>query len=417
LSLPEAESPLSGREAEALVAEALTAGRLERAPAERLGANLRVKAVREAILQGAHASKLAGKGDVVTVSRNIFIPLTNLCRDRCTYCTFAKQPDSPEAKTYTLDEVADAVRGGVLTGCIEALMCLGDKPEVAYRSHRDWLAARGYGSTTDHLVEACQVALEGGMLPHTNAGILSEDELAALRPFNASMGLMLETTSPRMRGKGMPHMHCPDKDPQVRIRMHEQAGEQKIPFTSGMLLGIGENVAERVDTLLVIRDLQDRFGHIQEAIIQPFHPKPGTPMRAAVSLRDEEVVGWVGLARLILGPDMNVQAPPNLAPLSGDESVLELLLRSGVNDWGGVSPVTVDFINPEAPWPALRELRRRTEAAGQRLLERLPVYPDKLQQQEFFDPNVWERLPRFANDAGYARPSKNGNPQSGEEAA
>jgi FO synthase len=403
---------MSTSEAETLVAGAVAAGGLERAPAERLGANLHDGGVREAVLAGAHESKLAGFGDVVTVSRNIFIPLTNLCRDRCTYCTFAKLPDSPEARTYTLDEVAEVVRGGVLTGCIEALMCLGDKPEVAYRSHREWLAARGYGSTTDHLVEACQVALEGGMLPHTNAGILNEEELAALRPFNASMGLMLETTSPRMRDKGMPHMHCPDKDPQLRIRMHEQAGEQKIPFTSGMLLGIGENVAERVDTLLVIRDLQDRYGHIQEAIIQPFHPKPDTPMRAVSALRDEEVAGWVALARLILGSDMNVQAPPNLAP-----KVLELLLRSGLNDWGGVSPVTVDFINPEAPWPALRELRRRTEAAGQRLLERLPVYPETVQQEQFFDPQVWEKLPRYANDEGYARPAKNENPQSGEEAA
>ena len=417
MSLPDPESPLSAGEAEALVAEAVASGRLERAPAERLGANLRDETVREAVLQAAHASKLAAKGDVVTVSKNVFIPLTNLCRDRCTYCTFSKLPGSPEAKTYTVDEVAEVVRGGVLTGCIEALMCLGDKPEVAYGSHREWLAARGYGSTTDHLVEACQVAFEGGMLPHTNAGILDESELAALRPWNASMGLMLESTSQRLRDKGMPHMHCPDKDPEIRIRMHEQAGEQKIPFTSGMLLGIGENVAERVDTLLVIRDLQDRFGHIQEAIIQPFHPKPDTPMRAVSPLRDEEVVGWVALARLVLGPDMNIQAPPNLAPLSGGEGVLELLLRSGLNDWGGVSPVTVDFINPEAPWPALRELRRRTEAAGQRLLERLPVYPETVQQEEFFDPQVWDKMSRFANDAGYARPSKNGNPQSGEEAA
>ncbi len=405
MSLPDSHSPLQLRDAEGLVAEAVASGSLERGPAERLAANLRDDAIREAVLAGAHESVLRGVGDVVTVSRNIFIPLTNLCRDRCTYCTFAKRPDSPEAKTYTVLEVAEVVRGGVLTGCIEALMCLGDKPEVAYKSHREWLASRGYGSTTDHLVEACQVACDGGMLPHTNAGILNEEELAALRPWNASMGLMLETTSPRMRGKGMPHQYCPDKDPQVRIRMHEHAGEQKIPFTSGMLLGIGENDAERVDTLLVIRDLQDRFGHIQEAIIQPFHPKPGTPMRAASSLRDEQVAGWVALARLILGPDMNVQAPPNLAP-----EMLELLLRSGLNDWGGVSPVTVDFINPEAPWPALRELRCRTEAAGRRLLERLPVYPEAVHQSEFFDPQVWEKLPHFANDAGYARQDERDNP-------
>ena len=409
VSAPYSPSPPAPREAEALVAEAVATGRLERGPAEQLAAGLRDTAVREAVLQGALDSKLAAKGDVVTVSRNIFIPLTNLCRDRCTYCTFAKQPDSPEAKSYSVEEVAEVVRGGVQTGCTEALMCLGDKPEIAYRSHRAWLAARGWESTTDHLVEACRVAFDGGLLPHTNAGILSPEELERLRPFNASMGLMLETTSTRMRGKGMPHQHCPDKDPSVRIRMHEHAGELAIPFTTGMLLGIGESAAERVDTLLVIRDLQDRHGHIQEAIIQPFHPKPATPMRAASALRDEEVAGWVALARLVLGPEMNIQAPPNLAP-----RVLELLLRSGLNDWGGVSPVTVDFINPEAPWPTLRELRRRTEAAGQRLLERLPVYPEALQRPEFFDPQVWVALARHANDAGFARQTLS---QSGEEAA
>lgn len=404
-----ASGRLTASEAERLVAEALANGRLEESAAGRLGAELREPGVREAVLQGANESKLATKGAVVTVSPNVFIPLTNLCRDRCTYCTFAKAPDSPEAKTYTLDEVAEVVRGGVKTGCIEALMCLGDKPEVAYRSHREWLAQRGYASTTEHLVQACQVAFEGGMLPHTNAGILSPEELEALRPWNASMGLMLESTSPRLRDKGMPHQHCPDKDPEVRIRMHEHAGELRIPFTTGMLLGIGETVEERVDTLLVIRDLQDRYGHIQEAIIQPFHPKPGTPMRAASALRDEEVAGWVALSRLVLGPEMNIQAPPNLAP-----EVLELLLRSGLNDWGGVSPVTVDFINPEAPWPALQELRRRTEEGGQRLLERLPVYPSYVKQESFFDPRVWVELPRYANDAGYAR---NQHSQSGEEAA
>ena len=409
MNAPNPESRVSVHEAERLVREAVDIGRLGRAPGERLGASLRDDAVREVVLEAAYASKLAGKGDVVTVSRNVFIPLTNLCRDRCTYCTFAKPPDSPEAKTYTLDEVREVVRGGVLTGCIEALMCLGDKPEVAYRSHREWLAARGFGSTTDHLVRACQVAFEGEMLPHTNAGILTPKELEALRPWNASMGLMLETTSTRMRGKGMPHQYCPDKDPAVRVRMHEHAGELAIPFTSGMLLGIGETISERVDTLLVIRDLQDRYGHIQETIIQPFHPKPGTGMRAAVPLRDEEVAGWVALARLVLGPEMNVQAPPNLAP-----TVLELLLRSGLNDWGGVSPVTVDFINPEAPWPTLRELRARTEASGQQLLERLPVYPSYCKQEEFFDPRVWAAIPRFANDVGFARSKQS---QSGEEAA
>ena len=409
MSLPSSAAPLSSAGAEALVGTAVDAGRLGADEARRLAHNLRSPEVLEALLAGAFESKRRGKGDVVTVSRNIFIPLTNLCRDRCAYCTFAKPADSPEAKTYELEEVEELVRGGVATGCIEALLCLGDKPEIAYKSHREWLAKRGYRTTVDHIEAACRVAFEGRMLPHTNAGILSQEEMERLRPWNASMGLMLENVSPRLRERDMPHYHAPDKDPAVRLRMHEEAGELKIPFTTGLLLGIGENDDERVDSLLAIRELQDRHGHIQEVIIQPFHPKPSTKMRAASSLPDAEVAGWVALSRLVLGPEMNIQAPPNLAP-----EVLELLLRSGLNDWGGVSPLTLDFINPEAPWPTLRTLRERTEAAGQRLLERLPVYPDfVLQRPEFFDPQMRVALPRFATDEGYARP----NVHQSEEAA
>jgi len=392
-------SPLRAPEASALVRAAVDTGRLERTEAEALGGAIPDPAVREALFEGASESKHRGKGDVVTVSRNVFIPLTNLCRDRCAYCTFAKQPDSAEAKTYTLDEVSEVIRGGVLTGCHEALFCLGDKPEIAYKSYRELLAERGYESTTDLLADACRVGLEGGMLPHTNAGILTPEEMTRLRPLNASMGLMLESTSQRLRGKGMPHQYAPDKDPAVRIRMHEEAGELRIPFTTGILLGIGENDTERVDTLLEIRRIQDRWGHLQEAIIQPFHPKPGTRMRFASPLPDAEAAAWVALARLVLGPDMNVQAPPNLGP-----EVIELLLRAGVSDWGGVSPVTVDFINPEAPWPTLPELRRRTEASGARLIDRLPVYPEHLNDARFFEPAVREAALRMATDEGYARP-------------
>jgi FO synthase len=387
------------REAERLVREAVEGGRLERAPAERLGAALTDASVGQAVLEGACESKRRGKGDLVSVSRNIFVPLTNLCRNRCAYCTFAKQPDSPEAKSYTLDEVADMVRGGLRTGCIEALMCLGDKPEVAYRSHRRWLEGRGFATTAAYLVDACRLAFEAGMLPHVNAGVLRAEEMAKLRPWCASMGLMLESTSRRLRGRGMAHHHAPDKEPAARIRMHEEAGQLGIPFTSGILLGIGERPEERVDALLTIRDLADRHRHIQEVIVQPFHPKPGTAMRAASSLPAPGVAGWVALARLILGQEMNLQSPPNLAP-----EVLEMLLRSGVNDWGGVSPVTVDFVNPEAPWPTFAELERRTRAAGQRLVERLPVYPEYLLgRPELFDVRVRRAALRRADDTGYAR--------------
>jgi 7,8-didemethyl-8-hydroxy-5-deazariboflavin synthase CofG subunit len=399
---PSPQTPLPLREVERLAARAVDEGRLERAPAERLGEALGDPLVREAVLSAAFESKQRSKGDLVSVSRNVFIPLTNLCRDRCGYCTFAKLPDDPAAKTYTLAEVLEVVRGGVRTGCTEALFCLGDKPEKAYASHRAWLEERGLAATAAYLEQACQVAFEGGMLPHTNAGILSAAEMERLRPWNASMGLMLETTSQRLRQRGGAHYWAPDKDPVVRLRMHEEAGELRIPFTSGILLGIGENAAERVDTLLAIRDVHAKYGHVQEVIVQPFHPKPGTPMAKLPSLTDAEVAGWVALARLVLGPQMNVQAPPNLAP-----EALALLARSGLNDWGGVSPLTIDFINPEAPWPKLRALARATEASGQRLVERLPVYPeDLLRRPDFFAPAVREAALRLVDARGYrAAPS------------
>ena len=385
--------------AEAVVKAAVDAARIGREDAEWLAGRLTDEAVRRSVMEGAAESKRIACGDIVTVSRNVFIPLTNLCRDRCAYCTFAKQPDSPEAKTYTLSEVADLVRGGDRTGCIEALFCLGDKPEIAYKSYREWLSGEGFRSTAEYLVEGCKVGVEGGLLPHTNAGILTVPEMEALKSVNASMGLMLESTSPKLRGKGQAHQYAPDKDPAVRLKMHEEAGELRIPFTTGILIGIGEDEADRVDTLFAIRDLDDRHGHIQEAIIQPFHPKPGTRMRWAAGLPEAEVPGWIALARLVLGRRIQVQAPPNLA-----EGLLEELLRSGLSDWGGVSPVTLDFINPEAPWPTLRALRERTEAAGQRLVERLPVYPRHLEQAEFFAGDMQARALTFTDDEGWALP-------------
>jgi FO synthase len=390
-------SPTS--QAAAIARAAVDDARLAREPALWVAERMADPSVRGAVFEAAAESTRLAVGDAVTFSRNVFIPLTNLCRDRCAYCTFAKPDDSPEAKTYTLAEVADVVRGGVRTGCIEALFCLGDKPEIAYRSYREWLAGIGFRSTAEYLVEGCRVAFEGGMLPHTNAGILTQEEMAALRRWNASMGLMLESVSPRLRGKGMAHQYAPDKDPAVRLRMHEEAGELKIPFTTGMLLGIGESLEERVDTLLAMRALDDRYGHLQEAIIQPFHPKPGTRMRWAAAVTDAEVADWSALARLVLGREINVQAPPNLSPESFGE-----LLAAGVSDWGGVSPVTVDFINPEAPWPALRELRARSEAHGRRLVERLPVYPRHARRAEFFDPAVHAAVLRVSADDFHARP-------------
>ncbi len=379
---------------------------MERGAAEALGGAARSHpAVLDALCEGAAEAKRRAFGETVTVSRNVFIPLTNLCRNRCTYCTFAKHPNDPDAKTYTLPEVHDTCRGAANAGCIEALMCLGDKPELSSKRYRAWLEEAGYGTTAAYLLEGCKVAIEAGMLPHTNAGLLSRDQLEALRPVNASMGLMLESTSERLHEKGQAHFWAPDKKPALRLQMHREAGELKIPFTSGLLLGIGETLPERVDTLLAIRELADHYGHIQEAIIQPFHPKPDTKMRGAPSPEEDDVVAWVAMARLILGPKIHVQAPPNLADASPEASdLLDRLLRAGVDDWGGVSPVTIDFINPEAPWPKLDVLRERTEAAGQALRLRLPVYPEMLlDKPEFFDPAMRELALRFAGPDGFAR--------------
>ena len=411
MSLPPADAPLSLGEAERLAREAVENGRLERAAAGRLGRRLAGDPrLVEALAAAAAEAKRRWIGDVVSVSRNVFLPLTNLCRDRCTYCTFAKRPGDAGAKTYTLGEVSAVCDGARRAGCIEALFCLGDKPELAFPSYRAWLAEQGHATTAAYLVEACRVAVEQGMLPHTNAGLLTQEQMAALRPWNASMGLMLETTSERLLAKGGVHHAAPDKHPALRLRMHREAGELGIAFTTGMLLGIGETADERVDTLLAIRELADRYGHIQEAILQPFHPKDDTKMRSATSPADDDVVAWVALARLVLGPAVHVQAPPNLA----SERLLERLLRAGVDDFGGVSPLTIDFINPEAPWPKLAVLRRRCEAAGHALRERLPAYPEHLLGRPgFFDPQLRARALALADREGYALP----RPAPAEEAA
>ncbi len=401
MSLPTATSELSVREVEAAAREAVETGRLERSRAERIGRQLGDLRVLGAVAAAAHEAKLRWRGTTVTVSRNVFIPLTNLCRDRCTYCTFAKRPGDPGAKTYGLGEVRDVAGRAVAAGCREALFCLGDKPELAFASYREWLAAQGYPTTAAYLVEACRTAVSEGILPHTNAGLLTQEQMAALKPWNASMGLMLETTSERLMQKGGAHHAAPDKQPALRLRMHREAGELAIPFTTGMLMGIGETADERVDTLFAIRALADRYGHVQEAILQPFHPKGDTKMRDHTTPLEDDVVGWVALARLVLGPAVSVQAPPNLANLTGDR-LLDRLLRAGADDFGGVSPLSIDFINPEAPWPKLEQLRRRTEAAGQTLRERLPVYPEWLAKPQFFDPAMRARCLALADANGFA---------------
>jgi FO synthase len=385
-----------------------------------------------ALLAAAARLRDRGKGKSVTFSPKVFLPITNLCRDRCSYCTFRKDPRDPDAWTMTRAEIRRTVRAGRARGCAEALMCLGDRPERAFRQYRTTLARLGHESTVGYVREACEIALEEGLLPHTNMGVLTRDEMARLRPVNASLGLMLENVSPRLRERGMPHHHAPDKDPAVRLRMIEEAGELGIPFTTGILIGIGETTGERVASLLAIRDVHRRHGHIQEVIIQNFRAKPNTPMHAAGEPEALDVARTVAVARLVLGPAMSVQAPPNLSP---DDH--RLLLQAGINDWGGISPVTKDFVNPEAPWPHLAALARTCAAAGFALRPRLCVYPGYVSDR-WVDPRLlgavglaasrlrseWPGGPSTAAAAGEAvssavgqRPVKHGFPKDEHAAA
>jgi 7,8-didemethyl-8-hydroxy-5-deazariboflavin synthase CofG subunit len=331
------------------------------------------------------------KGRVVTYSRKVFLPVTNLCADRCSYCTFRKDPGQAGAWNMTPEEIHAWSLTGAQQGCKEALMCLGDKPERSYPAYRKFLASVGCGSTVEYLGHACRIALEYGLLPHTNAGVLSRGEMEDLKPFNASMGLMLESISPRLSLKGGPHFSAPDKDPALRMQMMRDAGELCIPFTTGILVGIGETREERVDSLIAIRDLHDRYGHIQEIIIQNFRAKPLTRMAGFEEPDELEIARCVAVARL-LSPGMNIQAPPNLNPRSH-----ELLLAAGINDWGGISPVTRDYINPEAAWPQIGILAETCRGAGFVLRERLAIYPEFAAVPGFVDPCLKPRVDELGN--------------------
>jgi FO synthase len=327
-----------------------------------------------------------GKGRHTTYSRKVFLPVTNLCRDRCTYCTFRKDPGDPGAWTMRPEEIAAWSRRGAELGCKEALMCLGDKPEVAFKEYRETLRELGVRTTIEYVGRACEIALDEGLLPHTNAGLMTRDEMAMLRPLNASMGLMLESISPRLRGRGGPHQAAPDKDPALRMKMIDEAGELRIPFTSGILLGIGETAAERAQSLIALRDAHERHGHIQEIIIQNFRAKPDIAMAEAAEPDAPDMLRAIATARLVMGPEANVQAPPNLSP-----NQIEAFLRAGINDWGGISPLTKDYVNPEAPWPHIERLGERCARAGFSLGERLAIYPEYI-DDEWLDPAVATRV-------------------------
>lgn len=352
------------------------------------------------LLKAAAELRDRHKGRVVTFSPKVFVPLTNLCRDFCGYCTFRKSPDEPGAKTMMLDEVLRVVNQGKLLGCSEVLFSLGDKPEAIYPEMRAFLAERGHQRTIDYLHEACRAVLEEtGLLPHANPGVMGRGDLQRLREVSPSLGLMLESVSERLLAPGGAHENAPDKKPAVRLRTIELAGELGVPFTTGILIGIGENWTERVDSLLAIRELHRRYGHIQEVIVQNFRAKPAIPMRAHPDATREDMLKTIAVARLILGGKMNIQAPPNLTP-----NGYELYLEAGINDWGGVSPLTPDFINPEAPWPALRLLQEKSAAAGFELKARLPIYPEYIfKADRYLPPSLRSYVSRLCGPDGLVK--------------
>src|SRR6266481_1373824 len=312
------------------------------------------------LLATATELRAQGKGNVITFSKKVFIPLTTLCRDYCSYCTFRKDPGQPGAHFMTPDEVLALAERGRQAGCKEALFSLGDQPEKIFPEARDFLRAQGYSRTLDYLAAMCELVLEKtGLLPHANPGVMDRTALVRLKDSNASVGLMLENVSPRLMHDGLPHAKAPDKVPALRLRTIEEAGKLSIAFTTGILIGIGETMEERIDSLFAIRALHEKYGHVQEVIIQNFRAKPDIPMAAHPEPSLEDMLRTIALARLILGPHMNVQAPPNLS-----YSDFPRLLEGGINDWGGISPVTKDFINPEAAWPQIAKLRAETEARG-----------------------------------------------------
>jgi 7,8-didemethyl-8-hydroxy-5-deazariboflavin synthase CofG subunit len=352
-----------------------------------------------ALLEAAAALRDRGRGRRITFSAKVFIPLTTLCRDDCGYCTFRKDPGEPGALTLTPEQVLALAEAGARVGAKEALFSLGDKPEARFPEHRAFLRRQGHRSTLDYLRHVSGLVLEQtGLLPHANPGLMAERHLRSLREVNASMGIMLETVSERLLGPGLAHDRAPDKVPARRLRTIALAGRLRIPFTTGILIGIGETHAERVDSLLAIRALHAEWGHVQEVIVQNFRVKPTIPMRGWADPTLGDLLRTLAVARLVLGPDMNLQAPPNLTPVAYGR-----LADAGLNDWGGVSALTPDQINPERPWPGLRDLRLATEAAGCELRERLPIYPEYARRPDFMDERIRPRVARLVDEDGLVR--------------
>lgn len=337
---------------------------------------------------------------IITYSRKVFIPLTHLCRDVCHYCTFARTPKRIEQAFMPIEQVLELCHAGAQAGCQEALFTLGEKPELRYKAARDALAELCFETTLDYVFYAAQRVLkETGLLPHINAGNMSADEIAKLRTVSASMGIMLESASSRLCEKGQPHYGSPDKDPAIRLATMELAGQARVPFTSGILIGIGETRLERIESFLALRRIHEQYGHLQEVIVQNFRAKPNTKMAQAPEPDLNELLWTIAVARLIFGSSMNIQAPPNLSP-----GVLPQLVDAGINDWGGVSPLTPDHVNPEAPWPHLDNLARETEAAGKFLDQRLTIYPEYVRQAEhWLAPELTTAVLKLSDADGYAK--------------
>jgi 7,8-didemethyl-8-hydroxy-5-deazariboflavin synthase CofG subunit len=377
-----------------LLATARETGSLDRRAALRLG----LEAPLADLLHAATEVRARGKGTTVSFSKKVFIPLTTLCRDYCGYCTFRKDPGQPGAHFMTPEEVLALAERARDAGCKEALFSLGDQPERIFPEAREFLQRQGFARTLDYAAAMCETVLERtGLLPHANPGVMDRAALERFKESNASVGLMLETVSVRLMRDGLAHFKAPDKVPALRLRTIEEAGKLSMAFTTGILIGIGETFEERIDSLFAIRALHEKYGHIQEVIVQNFRAKPDIPMAHHPEPSMEDMLRTIAIARLILGPHMNLQAPPNLSYAD-----FPRLLEAGINDWGGISPVTKDFINPEAAWPQIAKLRAETEARGFTLRERLALYPEFVMSGNFLSTRVSERAQHLADTEGFA---------------